>query len=35
MTTLQDLRKMWLATGSLLTIWWRMLVSGAETGVDP
>ena len=22
---------MWLATGSLLTVWWRMQVSGAET----
>ena len=24
MSTLQDLRKMWLAAGSLLTIWWKM-----------
>ena len=21
---------MWLATGSLLTVWWRMLISGAK-----
>ena len=31
MSTVQDSRKAWLATGSLLTVWWRMLVSGAET----
>ena len=30
MSTIQDPRKTWLATGSLLTVWWRMLVSGAE-----
>ena len=30
MSTVQDPRKTWLATGSLLTVWWRMLVSGAE-----
>ena len=30
MSTVQDPRKKWLATGSLLTVWWRMLVSGAE-----
>ena len=24
MATVQDPRKMWLATGSLLTVWWRM-----------
>ena len=24
MSTIQDPRKMWLATGSLLTVWWRM-----------
>jgi len=26
---------MWLETGSLLTVWWRMLVSEAETGAAP
>ena len=30
MLIIQDPRKMWLATGSLLTVWRRMLVSGAE-----
>ena len=30
MSTVQDPRKTWLATGSLLTVWWRMLGSGAE-----
>ena len=30
MSTIQDHRKTWLAPGSLLTVWWRMLVSGAE-----
>ena len=30
MSTIQDPRKTWLATGSLLTVWWRMPVSGAE-----
>ena len=30
MSTVQDPRKTWLATGSLLTVWWRMSVSGAE-----
>ena len=30
MSTIQDPRKTWLATGSLLTVWWRMLGSGAE-----
>ena len=30
MWTVQDPRKTWLATGSLLTVWWRMPVSGAE-----
>ena len=30
MSVVQDSRKTWLATGSLLTVWWRMLVSGAE-----
>ena len=24
MSTVQDPRKLWLATGSLLTVWWRM-----------
>ena len=27
--------KTWLATGSLLTVWWRMPVSGAEIGAAP
>jgi len=35
MSTIQDPRKTWLATGSLLTVWWRMLVSGAEIGAAP
>ena len=35
MSTIQDLRKVWLATGSLLTVWWRMPVSGAKIGVAP
>ena len=26
---------MWLETGSLLTVWWRMLVSGAEIAAAP
>ena len=30
MSTVWDPRKVWLATGSLLTVWLRMLVSGAE-----
>ena len=30
LSTIQDPRKTWLATGSLLTFWWRMLVSWAE-----
>jgi len=30
MSTIQDAMKMWLATGSLLTVWWRIPVSGAE-----
>ena len=30
MSTIQDPRKMWLATGSLLTVWWRIPVSGAK-----
>ena len=28
MSSVQDSRKTWLATGSLLTVWWRMRVSG-------
>ena len=28
MSTIQDSRKMWLATGSLLTVWWKMLSLG-------
>ena len=24
MSTVQDLRKTWLAAGSLLTVWWKM-----------
>ena len=28
MSTIQDPRKMWLATGSLLTFWWKMLSLG-------
>ena len=35
MSTIQDPRKTWLATGSLLTVWWRMPVSGAEIGAAP
>ena len=35
MPTVQDPRKMWLATRSLLTVWWKMLVSGAEIGAVP
>jgi len=31
MSTIRDPRKKWLATGSLLAVWWRMQVSGAET----
>ena len=30
MSTIQDPRKTWLATGSLPTVWWRMPVSGAR-----
>ena len=33
MSTVQDPRNVWLATGRLLTVWLRMLVSGAE--LDP
>ena len=32
MSTIQDPRKTWLATGSLLTVWCRMPVSGTEIG---
>ena len=35
MSTVQDPRNTWLATGSLLRVWWRMLVSGAEIGAAP
>ena len=35
MSTIQDPRKTWLATGSLLTVWWKILVSGAENGAAP
>ena len=31
----QDPRKMWLAAGSLFTVWWRMPVSGAEIAAAP
>ena len=31
----QPSRKMWLATGSLLTVWWRMPVSVAEIAAAP
>ena len=30
MSMVQDPRKTWLATGSLLTVWWRKPISGAE-----
>ena len=30
MSASQDPRKIWLATGIMLTVWWRMPVSGAE-----
>ena len=35
MSTIQDPRKTWLAPGSLLTVWWRMPVSGTEIGAAP
>ena len=35
MSTVQDPRKTWLATGSLLTVWWKMLVSGAKIVAAP
>ena len=35
MSTIQDPRKTWLATGSLLTVWWTMPVSGAKIGAAP
>ena len=35
MSTVQDPRKTWLATGSLLTVWWRMPVSGVEIAAAP
>ena len=34
-STIQDPRKTWLATGSLLTVCWRMPVSGAGIGAAP
>ena len=33
MSTIQDPRKTWLATGSLLTVWWRMLSLGPRLPV--
>ena len=35
MSTIQDPRKTWLATGSLLTVWWKMPLSGAESAAAP
>ena len=35
MSTVQDPRKTWLATGSLLTVWWRMPVFGAKIAAAP
>ena len=35
MSTVQDPKKTSLLTGSLLTVWWRMLVSGAEIAAAP
>ena len=35
MSTVHDSRKTWLATGSLLTVWWRMPVSGVEIAAAP
>ena len=35
MSTVQDPRKTWLATGSLLTVGWRMQVFGAKTTAAP
>ena len=35
MSTIQDPRETWLATGSLLTVWWRMAISGAKIGAAP
>ena len=35
MSTVQYPRKTWLATGSLFTVWWRMLVSGVEVAAAP
>ena len=35
MSTIQDPRKTWLATRSLLTVWWKILFSGAENGAAP
>ena len=30
MSTIQDARKMWLATVTLLTVWWKMLFLGSR-----
>ena len=35
MSTIQDSRKTRLATGSLLTVWWKMPVPGVGTAVAP
>ena len=35
MSTIQDPRKTWLATGSLLAVWWKMPLSGAESAAAP
>ena len=35
MSNVQDPRKTWLAIGSLLTVGWRIPVSGAEIGAAP
>ena len=35
MSVVHDPRRMWLATGSLLTVWWRMTVSGTKIGAGP
>ena len=35
MSTIQDPRKTWLATGSLLTFWWRMPVSVTKIAAAP
>ena len=35
MSTIQDPRKMWLASGSMLIVWWSLPVSGAEIAPLP